>query len=67
VDIIADKEGISWGIQNERYSGLVKIDAVRQVVAGLSMILYGFGGHFWRLELRIFDLILVFVIGIGID
>ena len=35
VDIIAHKDGIRWGIQVKRYSGLVKADAVRQVVSGL--------------------------------
>lgn len=39
VDIIAEKDGIRWGIQAKRYSGLVKADAVRQVVTGLR--LYG--------------------------
>jgi HJR/Mrr/RecB family endonuclease len=36
VDIIADKDGIRWGIQVKRYSGLVKADAVRQVVTALK-------------------------------
>jgi restriction system protein len=35
VDIIAVKDGIRWGIQVKRYSGLVKADAVRQVVTAL--------------------------------
>ena len=39
VDIIAEKDGIRWGIQVKRYSGLVKASAVRQVVTGLK--LYG--------------------------
>ena len=39
VDIIANRDGICWGIQVKRYSGLVKADAVRQVVTGLR--LYG--------------------------
>lgn len=39
VDIIADKDGVRWGIQVKRYSGLVKAEAVRQVVTGLR--LYG--------------------------
>jgi len=39
VDIIADKDGIRWGIQVKRYSGLVKAEAVRQVVTALK--LYG--------------------------
>jgi len=37
VDIIAHKDGIRWGVQVKRYSGLVKADAVRQVVAGLPI------------------------------
>lgn len=37
VDIIAQKDGIKWGIQAKRYSGLVKASAVRQVVTGLSV------------------------------
>ncbi|GAC1391384.1 MAG: hypothetical protein NVSMB46_03710 [Candidatus Saccharimonadales bacterium] len=36
VDIIANKNNIVWGIQVKRYSGLVKADAVRQVVTGLK-------------------------------
>lgn len=39
VDIVAEKDGIRWGIQTKRYSGLVKAAAVRQVVTGLR--LYG--------------------------
>lgn len=39
IDIIAEKDGIRWGIQTKRYSGLVKANAVRQVVTGLR--LYG--------------------------
>jgi restriction system protein len=35
VDIVAHKGGIRWGIQVKRYSGLVKMAAVQQVVAGL--------------------------------
>lgn len=35
VDIIANKDGIRWGIQVKRYSGIVKADAVRQVVTAL--------------------------------
>jgi len=35
VDIIAVKDGIRWGIQVKRYSGLVKTDAIRQVVTAL--------------------------------
>ena len=37
IDIIAVKDGIRWGIQVKRYSGLVKADAVRQVVTGLRI------------------------------
>ena len=37
VDIIATKNGICWGIQVKRYSGLVKAEAVRQVVTGLRV------------------------------
>lgn len=37
VDIIATKYGITWGIQVKRYSGLVKADAIRQVVTALKM------------------------------
>lgn len=36
VDIIAEKDGVRWGIQVKRYSGLVKADAVRQVVTALK-------------------------------
>lgn len=39
VDIVAEKDGVRWGIQVKRYSGLVKAEAVRQVVTGLR--LYG--------------------------
>jgi len=39
VDIIAEKDGVRWGIQVKRHSGLVKANAVRQVVTGLK--LYG--------------------------
>lgn len=37
VDIVAEKDGIRWGIQTKRYSGLVKAEAVRQVVTGLRL------------------------------
>jgi restriction system protein len=37
VDIMAEKDGIRWGIQAKRYSGLVKADAVRQLVTGLKV------------------------------
>ena len=36
VDIIAIKDDITWGIQVKRYSGLVKANAVRQVVTALK-------------------------------
>ena len=36
IDIIANKGTIRWGIQVKRYSGLVKADAVRQVVTALK-------------------------------
>lgn len=36
LDIIAEKEDELWGIQVKRYSGPVKIAAVRQVVAALK-------------------------------
>ena len=36
VDIVAVKDGIRWGIQVKRYSGLVKAEAVRQVVTALT-------------------------------
>jgi restriction system protein len=36
VDIIAHKDGIRWGIQTKRYSGLCKKSAVEQVIAGLK-------------------------------
>lgn len=37
IDIIAEKDGIHWGIQVKRYSGLVKANAVRQAVTGLNI------------------------------
>ena len=37
VDIVAEKDGIKWGIQVKRYPGLVKASAVRQVVTGLNI------------------------------
>ena len=37
VDIIADKDGIRWGIQVKRHTGLVKANAVRQVVTALNI------------------------------
>jgi restriction system protein len=36
IDIIAIKDGATWGIQVKRYSGLVKAIAVRQVVTALK-------------------------------
>lgn len=36
VDIIAHKDGVRWGIQVKCYSGLVKAEAVRQVVTALK-------------------------------
>jgi HJR/Mrr/RecB family endonuclease len=36
VDIIAVKNGVTWGIQAKRYNGLVKADAVRQAVTALK-------------------------------
>ncbi len=39
IDIIAEKDGVRWGVQVKRYTGLVKAEAVRQVVTGLR--LYG--------------------------
>lgn len=37
VDIIAEADGIRWGIQVKRHSGLVKANAVRQAVTGIRM------------------------------
>lgn len=37
VDIIAEKEGVWWGIQVKRHAGLVKANAVRQIVADLRI------------------------------
>lgn len=37
IDIIAERDGITWGIQVKRCSGLVKANAVRQVVTALRM------------------------------
>lgn len=36
VDIVAEKHGTKWGIQVKRYNGLVKANAVRQVVTALN-------------------------------
>jgi HJR/Mrr/RecB family endonuclease len=35
-DILAEKEGVTWGIQVKRHSSPVKIEAVRQAVAALK-------------------------------
>lgn len=37
IDIIASKDGIKWGIQVKRHSGLVKASAVRQAVTALNI------------------------------
>jgi len=37
VDIVAKKDGFTWGVQVKHYSGLVGINAVRQVVVALKM------------------------------
>jgi restriction system protein len=36
VDIVAKKDGITWGVQVKHYHGLVGINAVRQVVVALK-------------------------------
>lgn len=36
IDIVAEKDGIRYGIQTKRYTGLVKAEAVRQVVTALN-------------------------------
>lgn len=36
VDIVAKKDGITWGVQVKHYRGLVGIEAVRQVVVALK-------------------------------
>lgn len=36
VDIVAKKDGVTWGVQVKHYRNLVGIDAVRQVVVGLK-------------------------------
>ena len=36
VDIVAKKDGITWGIQAKRYKSSVKADAIRQVYTGLN-------------------------------
>ncbi len=43
VDIVAEKDGVRWGIQVKRYSSLVKASAVRQVVATLKQYNCGRG------------------------
>lgn len=35
VDVIAEKDGVRWGVQVKRYSNMVKLEAVRQVVTAL--------------------------------
>ena len=37
VDIIANKDGVRWGIQVKRRASLVGADAVRQAVTGLQV------------------------------
>ncbi len=37
VDIVAVKDGFTWGVQVKRSSGLVKANAIRQVVTALRM------------------------------
>lgn len=36
VDIIAKKDGITWGVQAKRYKSMVKVAAVRQAYSALS-------------------------------
>ena len=36
VDIVAKKDGVTWGVQVKHYNGLVGIEAVRQVVVALK-------------------------------
>lgn len=36
IDIIAVKDGVTWGIQTKRNNGLVKVEAVRQAVGALK-------------------------------
>lgn len=36
VDIVAKKDGLTWGVQVKHYTGLVGIEAVRQVVVALK-------------------------------
>ncbi len=35
VDVIAEKDGVRWGVQVKRYNNMVKAEAVRQVVTAL--------------------------------
>ncbi len=37
IDIIAEKDDVRWGIQVKRHTGLVKANAVRQVVTALRI------------------------------
>jgi restriction system protein len=37
VDIIAEKDGVRWGVQVKHYTTMVKIEAVRQVVVALKL------------------------------
>ena len=37
VDIVAKKDGIVWGVQVKHYSNAVRIEAVREAVAGLKV------------------------------
>lgn len=36
VDIVAEKDGVTWGIQTKRYKNAVNAEAVRQVVTALK-------------------------------
>ncbi len=36
IDVIATKDGVTWGVQVKHYSNPVKIEAVRAAVAGLN-------------------------------
>lgn len=36
IDIVAKKDGLTWGVQVKHYNGLVGIEAVRQVVVALK-------------------------------
>jgi restriction system protein len=37
VDIVAKKDGVIWGVQVKHYSNAVRIEAVREAVAGLKV------------------------------